>query len=331
MDIFTSIEGQSGEVLGSTLLSYLIFNSHEVRESFISLLSDHSPIGPIDCVSHFSTRTEYPTKHDEFGDGRLDVLIQLDDVLIGIENKYFAEFQENQPKKYEKSLIDAAESLTKINHRKITPVIFVLCPESRSNHAQKAIEDIQNSAVVTWESILNSFKKVEIKTNPVAQVILNQFLQYLKRHFSFIPNFKRKLPHMKSQFPEYGNSIQQEMVSKLWSIFPYPGSRLSNGKRWQGYYFFTDPNIEEAGWYGFVPSNEIKGEPTGSAELVIATTYKPTFGSSFKQCEFCNDDFIGKRGQTNFFIIDFDESWNSLDKWRDNLAPLWEAVPNDIS
>lgn len=331
MDIFSSIEGQSGEALGSTLLSYLIFNSNEIREAFISLLSDHSPIGPIECVSHFSTRTEYPTKNNNLGNGRLDLLIQLDDVLIGIENKFFAEFQDNQPKKYEKSLVEAAESLASIHQRKITPVIFVLCPESRATHAQNATADIHSSAVVTWEKILITFEKVEKITNPVSQIVLDQFVKYLKRHFSFIPSFERKLPHLRNQFPDYGTTIQHEMISKLWSVFPYPGPRLSNGKSWLGYYFFADPDIEDVGWYGFVPSSEIKGETAGTAELVIATTYTPDFSPSFEKCELHDDNFIGKQGQSHFYKVNFDESWDSLDKWRANLTPLWEAIPKDIN
>ena len=104
MDVFSEIEGLSGENLGSALFRYLIFNSYEVRDSVITLFSDRSPIGPISYTSHFACRTEYPTSHKEFGDGRLDILIQLDDVVIGIENKFFAQFQENQPKKYVQTL-----------------------------------------------------------------------------------------------------------------------------------------------------------------------------------------------------------------------------------
>jgi len=78
MDVFSEIEGLSGENLGSALLRYLIFNSHEVRDSILSLLSDNSPIGPISYTSHFSCRTEYPTTHTQYGNGRLDILIQLD-------------------------------------------------------------------------------------------------------------------------------------------------------------------------------------------------------------------------------------------------------------
>jgi len=42
--------------------------------------------------------------HKQFGAGRLDILIQLDDVVVGIENKFLAGFQENQPHKYVESL-----------------------------------------------------------------------------------------------------------------------------------------------------------------------------------------------------------------------------------
>ena len=71
MDIFSEIEGLSGENLGSALLRYLIFNSHEIRDSFLRLLSDNSPVGPISYSTHFACRTEYPTTHSSYGNGRL--------------------------------------------------------------------------------------------------------------------------------------------------------------------------------------------------------------------------------------------------------------------
>lgn len=126
MDIFSEIEGLSGENLGSALLSYLIFNSHEIRDAFISLLSDRSPIGPISYTSHFACRTEYPTTNKELGDGRLDLLIQLDDVVIGIENKFFANFQNDQPRKYRESILNVASSLQSINLTEVRAIIYIM-------------------------------------------------------------------------------------------------------------------------------------------------------------------------------------------------------------
>ena len=139
MSIFSEVEGLSGENLSSALLRYLIFNSSEVRDAVFSYLSDESPSGPISYASHFACTTEYPTTDESFESksGRLDILIQTDNMAIGIENKFFAEFQEGQPQKYLKSLADVSESLSKISHSEVRPVLYVLCPESRKTEAMK--------------------------------------------------------------------------------------------------------------------------------------------------------------------------------------------------
>lgn len=331
MDIFSEIEGLSGEELGSALLSYLIFNSHEIRDSFISFLSDHSPIGPISYVSHFSCRTEYPTTNKQYGDGRLDILIQLDDVVIGIENKFFAEFQQNQPLKYVESLEQVADSLKAINHTNVKAVLFISCPESRREKALEKIQGIDIASVITWENILQNFESLSELSNPVANIVLRQFIDYLKRHFSFIHEFEKKSIHLRNIFPDYGSPLQTELVGKLWSLFPSAGGRLSNGKTWLGYYFFTDPDINEKGWYGFVPKEELTIETENEAELIIATTYKPDFNKNFKEIKIKEENFIGSPGNTNTYVIEYDISWNSLDKWRENLFPLWAAVPKNIT
>jgi len=331
MDIFSEVEGLSGENLGSALLRYLIFNSHEIRDSFLSLLSDNSPIGPISYNSHFACRTEYPTNHKEYGDGRLDILIQLDDVVIGIENKFFAQFQNNQPHKYYDSLESVADSLKCINHSDVKTILYVLCPEARKKEAHEQIRELKSASVISWEEILKQFKSITEISNPVAKILKNEFTEYLKRHFSFVHDFERKAIHLKRDFPEYGMPLQGELVGKLWSFFPSPGGRLSNGMTWIGYYFFTDPEINEKGWFGFVAKDEIDYQADNNAELVVVTTYKPTLRSDFYAVTMKNENFIGAPGKTNAWIINFDATWNSVDVWREKLAPFWAAVRNETA
>jgi hypothetical protein len=330
MDIFSQVEGLSGENLGSALLRYLVFSSHEVRDSILSLLSDHSPSGPISYANHFACRTEYPTRNDELGDGRLDVLIQLDDVVIGIENKFFAEFQDNQPQKYVETLKSVAAALESINHSDVRVLLFVLCPEVRQKDARRKVESLNNVTVITWEEILRRLESVGTISNPVAKVIRDEFISYLRRHFSFIHDFDNKVAHLRKAFPEYGSSLQYEFVSKLCPLLPAPGPRLSKGATWLGYYFFAHPEIKEKGWIGFVPPNEkIVYETDNQAELLVASTYKASLPKEFVEVELKDSNFIGAPGRTNAWVVKFDSSWNSVEKWREKLAPFWKAVGED--
>ena len=331
MDVFSEIEGLSGENLGSALFRYLIFNSHEIRNSILTLLSDKSPIGPIGYTSHFACRTEYPTTHTQYGNGRIDIMIQLDDVLVGIENKFFAQFQNDQPHKYFETLKAVADSLKSINHSEIRTIFYVLCPENRKNIACDHIKGLENTVVITWEELLIKLKNITEISNPVAKIVMTEFLEYLNRHFSFIHDFERKAVHLKRAFPDYGSPLQTEMVGKLWSLFPSAGGRLSNSKTWLGYYFYTDPAINEKGWFGFVPKEELTYDRGNQAELIVATTYKPKLPSEYDTVKIKNENFIGEPGRTNAWVIKFDESWNSVEKWREKLSPFWSAVRNDIT
>ena len=328
MDIFSEIEGLSGENLGSALLRYLIFNSQEVRESILSLFSDTSPFGPITYSTHFACRTEYPTSHSKYGDGRLDLLIQLDDVVIGVENKFFAQFQRGQPEKYLESLEQVATLLKTINKAEVKVALYIICPNSRKNETHGLISGLKNVKIITWQDLLSRLRDLKEISNPIAKVVLSEFIKYLERHFIFIHDFEKKFPHYRGYFPNYGTPLQRELVGKLWSFFPKPGS-ISNGKTWIGYYFYTDPEIEETGWFGFVPNKEICSETNNESELVIASTYRPNLSNDFIEIN-VQDNFIGAPGRTNAWIIKFDRHWKTVDKWSNELAPFWGAINGDI-
>ncbi|MCA9469503.1 MAG: PD-(D/E)XK nuclease family protein [Nitrospira sp.] len=331
MDIFTKIEGLSRENLSSALISYLMFNSREVREAILSLLSDHSPIGPFGCTSHFACRTEYPTFHSQYKDGRLDILIQLDDVVIGIENKFFASFQDGQPLKYGETLKTVASSLKSINNIEVRAILFVLCPESREIEARERIKGLEGVSIITWQDVLEKLKKITDISNLGAKFIVNEFIEYLNRQFSFVHDFERKAVHLKKAFPDYGSPLQGELVRKLWPLFPSAGRRLSNGKTWQGYYFFTDPEMKEKGWFGFVPAEEIESKAAHQAELIVASTYKPLSLDDFEPVKLKNENFIGAPDNTNAWVVKFDNSWDTMEKWREKILPFWSAVKKDVA
>lgn len=332
MNVFSEVEGLSGEILGSTLLRYLLFNSKETRDSIIELFSDLSPIGPIDYHSHFACRTEYPTQDEELGAGKLDMLIQLDDTAIGVESKFFAGFQSGQPKKYMKTLQDVANALSVVNHSEVKPVLFVICPELRKGEVQKEIHDESSVAIVTWEELLRACKKVEDIPNPVIKVIRDEFVRYVESQFTFIHDFERKVSHLKARFPEYGSSLQAELVSKIWRCFPDGGGRLSNGRTWVGYYFFVGPNTEYKGWFGFLPGGELRNGYNGEAKLIVASTYSPDeLDESFEIVELTNEYFFGAPKITNsyhVYKVNFDASWKNIEFWRRKLSPYWAGVQN---
>ena len=336
MSLFTEIEGLSGENLSSALLKFLLINSSEVREKVLHVLSDNSPptVGPFGWVNHFACRTEYQT-HDGNGDnaGRIDLLIQTDDVVIGIENKFYAPFQGDQPRKYLGSLQRAAEALGQINQCNAKAVMFVICPESRFGEAKNAIECLNNVAVITWEKLLNVFKGLNPNqlSNALARSVLVEFIRFLDEYFEFIRDFPRKHPHYFNAFPDYGSPTQNELVARLWPLFHSSGRRLGSGRTWTGYYFYNDTRTEHKGWYGFVPKSEIQGFNTKEASFVIASTNRPAqLGPEYREVKLVNDKFIGEPGKTHAWVLEFNNDWTEFDKWRTVLQPF-QVPPPDLN
>ena len=296
------------------------------------LLSDNSPVGPISYSTHFACRTEYPTTHPSYGNGRLDILIQLDDVVIGIENKFFAEFQDGQPQKYCPTLDSISKALGSINHTNARSILFILCPENRRDEAKRKTGEVENIAIISWEEVLKVLDKIETISNPTVEIIAREFRTYLRRHFTFIDDFDKKYVHLRRLFPDYGSPYQGELVGKLWSLFPSSGGRLSNGKTWIGYYFYTDPEIKHKGWFGFIPAEDIEDySSSNKAELIIASTYAPDLSSEFKQVMLKDYNFIGAPKKTHYWVVEFKYGWKSIDMWREKLSPFWKAADVDAT
>lgn len=341
MSIFSEIAGLSGENLGSALLKYLLINSIDVRLRFMNYLSDNSPIGPLGSSSYFGCQTEFSTSDETNGNGRIDILIQADDIIIGIENKFYADFMGNQPEKYKKDLDEVAKAMASIYRRKPRYVIYVLCPESRLEEAKSHVTDENYISFITWEgalSILEDAKAHDEISDPVTRSVLVEFIKFLKEYFSFVTDYERKLPHY-SSFQDGGSQIQAELVGKLHPLFFDSGPRLSFSKEWIGYYFYNSARINNAGhsgWYGFVRQSLIVtpmlGDQAGkSASFIIASTYKPACINEkiYKEITMKHENFSGnKQRKKNYcWAVDLEKIGTKKSDWQEALSPF-QKDPN---
>ena len=322
MNLFTETEGLSGEELATALLRYLILRSPELRDQVIQSISSRSQYGPLISQSHFSCYTEYATEDPEHGSGRIDLVIEVDDAVIGIESKLFAAFQSGQPDKYEATLKELAERLGQIRPGPVTHLLAIICPKGRVEKIKKCSP---SSAVVPWEELLNEMAKASDRLDPTIDVILSQFTGYIQNRIGFLPRFIEWLPHLRRRFDPRGTSLQRDVIGAIWSFFPDSGPRMSCGATWSGYYFYGQDSSER-GWYGFVPKAELKEDSARDAELIIITTCAiEDFSSSLKPVELSRPSWLGRNSCDLYaWIIDFDDSWNTSSKWADELKPLWQ-------
>ena len=100
-------------------------------------------------------------------------------------------------------------------------------------------------------------------------------------------------------------------------------------------HFYDNPEIKQEGWFGFVPGEEITiggKQSNNKAELLIASTYAPKLSSSFRSVEFeLGANWLRTSVKANFWVIEFDAEWGTVDVWREKLRPFWQAVGGDVT
>lgn len=330
MNIISEIEGLKGEEATSALLRYLLVRSPELRESFFDLVAAKSQIGPVSTTYHFSCYLEALTEDDERDQlGRMDLILEGDDIVIGIENKLTAGFQPGQPEKYLETIKKKSEALSKYRGISSRYLIAVLAPKSRYKEITVKMETLHpqdHFVVISWEEVTENMMTLKSYCDPKASAIMGDFCDYVHQSGSFISNFAKLVPHFKNSFAPRGHAWQVELVQKLWYLVPNPGARLSAGDTWAGYYFGkelkTPSGADYYGWLGFIHSSLIAKpdmkQREQKAALIVVTNCPVEFSSNFESIEMTEAWTKGQRA----WQINFDESWSDIEKWRHEFKPL---------
>jgi hypothetical protein len=323
MNIFSEIEGLSGENLTTAVLRLLLLRSQDIRDKFIRLISNESHVGPLTVGPHFSCFLEQTIEDEKSGrSGRLDLILETTDAVIGIENKLFAGFQEGQPHKYLSSLAKRAEGLMKLRGKKYQYLLLILAPKGRKGEIERLIETEHHQYIyVSWDDVLDALVGVQANLDPATKAMLLSFEEFLRDKISFIPQFVEWVPHLKRRFDDYGTPLQNEVVKKLWGFFPDSGPRLSYGKTSVGYYFCYSLK-EYRAWYGFVRSSAIIESRPNKAELIIVTSFPVSLVPPAFSPVTLDGNFFGPKFKTYACVIEFDQTWASPEKWRNELEPL---------
>jgi hypothetical protein len=345
MSFFEQISGLAGENLASAALRYIIDRSPDMRKCLIDVISDASPLGPLYSNQRFASCTEAPTKNAVDGNGRLDLLIETDNAVIGIENKFDASFNEGQPKKYFKHLSDLAQKISGIYQQECRAILVVLAPESRvvdDAFRQRSVMDLdpslhQHVTLISWQELL---KRMELArpADLVATFLLEQLRQFylsstgsLQRLPSIFANLRRR--------PTNSNlSDQTNFVRWLWHLFVNQqviptgiriNSSLGNYVGYTSTRSAGDPDSLLV-WYGFYSSkliDQLKDQAEETSELVLMTTFPVDFPSEFKKI---NGPIKWSKPYRHFWIIKFEPRWMDPQDWLTRLKPLHTEIDRQI-
>lgn len=325
MNLFEEIERVSGENLTSAVLRNLLFRSSEAKAALLKTMSKKSPNGPIEFRSHFSCYLEQYSKTDDENAGRIDIVIETDDAIIGIENKLNHSISFDQPEKYFSWIEKKAEELSILRGNTFRTIFFLLVPEYQREKAEEVAGRYECTSVITWQDVLNDMESSNI-TDPVTTAYCSTLKEYILKKVSFFHNFEETVHYLRGNFPSRGSLVQNEMIYKLWSVFPKPSRTIGRADNWVGYYFGTTIKpYKHNAWYGFVPSSRLSYSSGGKAELIIQTTFDVDFDiTCFEKTDFREKFGFGE--EQRLWVVQFDETWNNSGIWSEKLSPLSNAV-----
>lgn len=331
MNLLQEIEGLQGEKLASKALSLLLLRSQEIRNIFIDMISDESHKGPLSTRSRFACICEQRTDSEEIGSGYVDILIETDDAIVGVENKFHAPLGENQPDKYLETLREKAALLNALigNQKKIGYLLVVLLPKDRKKKISKDLEG-KGCVLLAWQDVLGAFLAASGMKNldPMTEVILRALNDFVQEKVGFMSNFTRWYPHFRRSWMPSGDQYQRALLGSLREVFPNPNNKIGAGGTWAGYYFATLLDRRDWGWFGFIPSKSIVGVSIreNEAELIVASTFDVPALSPSSFTSVTVPGILGKGVACKAWVINFDRQWSSPDKWREELNPIWRKV-----
>jgi|GEM_PF-1913085 len=356
MSLFNEIAGLKGENLSSALLAHLLLRSPAARDAFIKKISDISPIGPIYRQKHFAVfceqHAEWEAEGEEGGGrGRLDLVIETDDAVIGIENKFYAPFQDNQPKCYFPHLEKTCKSLKALRGTDFRPLLIVLAPESRKSEVEHCLDAqamSDKADFLSWKELLQVLSELK-GASAVDEFLVRELENYVKDQIGRFLDIPRLLPHLKKRWSDRGTSAHHQFLNRfIWSLLGDSvkggGQNYSSGvgKNYYGWYLYPNPNRQKVQfWLGFM--RHLHGD--AEAGLFVAVKPREAYRKACVQEKSQTQEEIEMPSWHEYdwgcFRIPFRQNteWKEPDTWAAALKPLnqllekeskREAEPTDL-
>lgn len=338
MSLLSKINGLRGENLCSAVLAHLLLRSPEAREHVIRLISDNAPRGPIYVRNQFAVFREEAAYSDEQGGdasskrGRVDLVIETDDAVIGIENKFNAPFQEGQPAGYLGLLRNRSEQLSRMRGRPFTHALMVLAPVGREAEVRARFKEqqLEDAEFLSWEGLLCGLNQVD-PSSPVDAFLIRELTQYAESELGSTHDLARLLPHLTRAWAPRGTTTQRAFMNTfVWSLLDEgvkSNGRYQSGSGNSYYGFYLRPGNVHANdelWIGFVE----RCGSTDSAALAVCMLggqeRLPT-GPYLKPAS--APPGWSEHGWSCAEIeFDRSEAWHDLQRWTEALKPVNDLI-----
>ena len=341
MNLFSELDGKSGEEQSSAILNYLLLRSPVIRDSFLKVISISSHLSvPISDGRQFTSYLEVATTSQQADGenlkGRIDLVVETENAVIGIENKFNASFQEDQPRKYLSFLEKRAKELNSISGKtEVVPLLVVLAPKSRVSSIYKRFKEQgieAKSFFVSWEDLLRGISDNTHVLDPAGAFLASDLKSYVNEYIGFSDFVRTRIPFLRRNWENRGSADHREVVNTLWSTFPENtrvAYRSGVGHSYYGYYFGPGEHDQRWNWYGFIDAETLVDtdlQADGKACFMIATSPRVEDlqlpeASALRKAEITGwtDDSGHPR---TCWILNFGDDWTDRDRWEDAISPL---------
>lgn len=327
MNFLSEVQGKVGEQLATAVLRWLLVRSQYFREKFIRQISNASRLGPVYASEQFAAFLEDPTTSSAGSRGRVDLLLEIDQWVLGVESKFSALFQEGQPGKYLDTLRERAKKLSELRKNSTySHAVVILAPHSRTSEVAAHCGDDPHYIPLAWEDVLAITQTSNLDLDGASKAVLSSLKRFVNDEIGFLPSFQDWVPHLNNRWEPFGSPVQRKVVEALWKFFPDGSSRLSNGSVWCGYYFCQN-FLKYRGWYGFVDAKNYNIASPHQAELIIATNFDfEVAHEAFTPIKNFYQNFLNGFKPVYAWVIDFDENWANIQRWEEALACIRKTV-----
>lgn len=336
MSLINEIAGLKGENLSSALLAHLMLRSPDLRAYMVGKISDIAPAGPVSVANQFAVFLEQSARLDKSPNdtsptangGRIDIVIETDDAVIGIENKFNAPFQENQPEGYLQSLEKRASQLKELRGNEFSSVLIVLAPARRKAEISNYLKNNchEKVAFLSWKEVLDGARDIE-GLSSIDRYLIRELHTFVDHEVGNIRELRKLLPHLKKSWNPRGTSAQYKFLNNfIWGLLAEEIRhsdyyQSSAGNEFYGWYLRPrmDASLGQA-WIGFIKADGDQAK----AAFIFATN--PPGGlepmnvphvEQFKPISGWSDNW-------QLFKVGFDDGdeWENHEKWADVLEPL---------
>jgi hypothetical protein len=357
MNFLSRLVGKDAENLTSAILKHILERSPELRQGAIDALSDSCPaaIATLSAERSFGVTLEESTTQTaaEADRGRVDLVLEFDEALLGVENKLNAVLQQNQPSKYLETLGQRAAQLMAARGRNSFPyACVILAPEHRRAVISKELQtqvgyDAERLGFCSWQQMLSKMTSRE-PSDPVARFLLRELDDFVQDQTGSIRVLAGRLQRLRQDMMHVEDLyVHEDLVRRLWDFFrptdlESAPTRLGvpKNKAWAGYNLLNSsaPNSERLGnlgaWYGFISASLLvePRENWGSELVLYCSQDIPNLDPA------CFEKVNVKGGfppNPKVWRIRLDESWADSEKWRKALEPFQAFVrswltPSDV-